>query len=58
MGDALGVLIAAPIALTLIARPAADWRPRQRTVALPLLLVLALMGVALHPLNRSDSERR
>ena len=57
-GDTLGVLIAAPIALSLMGHPAADWRPRQRTVALPLLLVLALMAAATHQLNRWDAERR
>lgn len=56
-GNTLGVLIVAPIALALVARPAAEWRPRQRTVALPLLLVLALMAATTHQLNRSDAER-
>ena len=58
VGDTLGVLIAAPIALTLVAQPRADWRPRQRTVALPLLLATALMAAALHQLARSDADNR
>ncbi len=57
-GDTLGVLIAAPLALTLIGQPRSDWRPRQRTVALPLLLVTALMAAALHQLALSDAANR
>ena len=57
-GDTLGVLIAAPIALSLIGHPATDWRPRQRTVGLPLLLILALMAAAMHHLDRLDAQRR
>jgi AraC-like DNA-binding protein len=38
------VLIGAPIALTLIGRPAADWVGRRVTVALPLLATTALLA--------------
>ncbi len=48
LGDALGVLVGAPIALALIGRPHSDWAPRRRTVALPMLLALALIGVSAH----------
>jgi PAS domain S-box-containing protein len=48
LGDTLGVLIAAPLALTLVGQPAADWRPRQRTVGVPLLIALALLVGAIH----------
>ena len=37
LGDTLGVMIGAPLALVLIGRPREDWRPRGRTMALPLL---------------------
>ncbi len=56
MGDTLGVLIAAPLALTFVGQPAADWRPRRRTVALPLLVAMGLVGVGIHEFNRLDQQ--
>ncbi len=44
MGDALGVLIGAPLLLCLIGRPHAIWAPRRLNVALPLLLATLLMS--------------
>ena len=56
-GDALGVTIGGPLAMTLVGRPAAAWRPRRRTVALPLLIVTVLLvGVTL-ALERSEQRR-
>jgi PAS domain S-box-containing protein len=57
-GDALGVLIAAPLALTLVGRPAADWRPRRRTLGLPLLAALALLAMAVAETNRLEAARQ
>ena len=54
MGDALGVVIGTPLALTLFGRPAADWRPRRRTVGLPMLLALALLIGAMFDFDRLD----
>ncbi len=56
-GDALGVLIGAPIVLTLIGRPAADWRPRRVTVAVPMLATTALLAVATVLVARWDQQR-
>lgn len=56
-GDALGVLIGAPVVLTLIAQPAADWRPRRITVALPMLATTALLAAATVLVARWDSQR-
>jgi len=56
-GDTLGVLIATPLVLTLLARPRADWAPRRRTVGLPLLVALALLGAGLAEVSRLDGER-
>ena len=58
IGDALGVLIAAPLVLTFIGRPAADWRPRRPTLALPLMLALALVSAAMLETTRLDEARR
>ena len=57
-GDTLGVLITAPLVLTLIGQPAADWRPRRRTVGAPLLLALALVAIAVLESGRLDRERQ
>ena len=57
-GDTLGVLIAAPLVLTLVGRPAADWRPRRRTLGLPLLLALGLVSAAVMHTNRLDRARQ
>ena len=57
VGDAMGVLIGAPLALTLIGRPRGDWLPRRRTVGLPLVLALALMAAGMHEFGRIDRQR-
>jgi PAS domain S-box-containing protein len=57
VGDALGVLIGAPLALTLIGRPREDWAPRRRTVGVPLLLATGLLGAATWVVSRWDEDR-
>ena len=57
VGGTLGVLITAPLALTFVARPAADWRPRRRTLALPLLVATALLGLGIREVTRLDEQR-
>jgi CHASE1-domain containing sensor protein len=54
----MGVLIGAPLALTIIGRPAADWRPRRRTLALPMLLALALLVAGVVEFGKLDRQRR
>ncbi len=56
-GDTLGVLIGAPIALTLIGRPRADWAARRITLGLPLLVATALLAGATGLVTRWDTER-
>ena len=57
VGDTLGVMIGAPLALVLIGRPREDWLPRGRTLAVPLLAALALLAAALLELSRFDQAR-
>ncbi len=57
-GDTLGVLIAAPLVLTVIGQPAADWRARRRTLGLPLLLAIGLLALASLETGRLDRERQ
>jgi PAS domain S-box-containing protein len=56
-GDTLGVLIGAPITLTVFGRPRADWIGRRITVALPLLASTALLAVATVLVARWDQQR-
>ncbi len=57
VGDSLGTLIAAPIALTLIGRPREDWAPKRLTVGLPLAAVTMLMASLSVRVGRWDEER-
>jgi len=57
-GDALGVLIGAPLALTFIGQPAADWRPRRATLGAPLLVAMLLVGAGMIEFGRLDLQRR
>jgi len=57
-GDVLGVLIGAPLMLTLIGQPRADWAPRRRTVGLPLLLATLLLATATLVVSRWDNDRQ
>jgi PAS domain S-box-containing protein len=57
VGDTMGVLIGAPLTLTLIGRPRADWQPRQRSLGVPLLLALTLVAAAIFAMGRVDRQR-
>ena len=56
-GDALGVLITAPIVLALVGRPRDDWVPRRITVALPLLVTSVLLAAGTLLVVRWDAQR-
>ena len=56
-GDTLGVLIGAPIALTLIGRPRSEWAHRRVSVGLALLLTTALLAAAIVQVARWDEQR-
>ncbi len=56
-GDTVGVLIGAPLALTLIGRPREDWRSRRLTLGLPLLVALALLAAVTVEHGRLDRQR-
>jgi PAS domain S-box-containing protein len=57
IGDALGVLIAAPICLCFIGQPKEDWRHRRVTVGLSLSLVTVLLAMAIVLIGRWDEQR-
>ncbi|MBX3607546.1 MAG: CHASE domain-containing protein [Piscinibacter sp.] len=56
-GDALGTLIGAPIALTLIGRPREDWAPRRLSVGLTLTLTTLVLGLGIWQVARVDEAR-
>ncbi len=57
IGDSLGVLIAAPMVLSLLGRPRESWSARRTTVALPMLVAALLMLAATAAINRWDEQR-
>ena len=57
IGDLLGVLIGAPIVLTLIGRPRSAWAPRWRSVGLTLTLVTVLLAFGIRQIVQWNNER-
>lgn len=57
VGDTMGVLIAAPIALTLIGRPRKAWAPRRLSVGLPMLLTTLVMVLGTLAVTEWDRQR-
>jgi PAS domain S-box-containing protein len=57
IGDSLGVLIAAPVVLSLLGQPRAAWSARRTTVALPLLVIALLLMATTAAINRWDAQR-
>ncbi|HJW10866.1 MAG TPA: CHASE domain-containing protein, partial [Albitalea sp.] len=57
VGDSMGVLIGAPIVLTLIGRPHEEWVPRRLMVGLTLASVTAMLAAMIALVARWDEER-
>src|SRR5450755_152250 len=57
VGDLAGILIATPVALTLIGRPASEWAPRRVPVGLTLTLVAAFLAIGIVQVGRWNGER-
>ena len=58
VGDTLGVLIFAPLMLTLVGHPREEWTPRRWPVALPLLAATLLMGLGIRKVIELDAARQ
>ncbi|MFX1679549.1 CHASE domain-containing protein [Mitsuaria sp. CC2] len=59
VGDAIGVLIGAPVSLALFGLPRKHWAPRRLSVALPMLIACALLfGATLHVARNEEGRRR
>ena len=55
-GDALGALLFTPLMLALFGKPSSAWRPRIKTVALPMLAALAVVAAAFFQIQASEQE--
>jgi PAS domain S-box-containing protein len=59
VGDAIGVLIGAPVSLALFGLPRQHWAPRRMSVALPMLVACALLfGATWHVARNEEGRRR
>ncbi|GAP36316.1 CHASE domain-containing protein [Piscinibacter sakaiensis] len=56
-GDALGTMLLAPLVLTLIGQPRADWAPRRRSVGLSLAIATVLLALGMAEVLRQDRNR-
>ena len=57
VGDSLGVLIGAPVALTLLAAPREVWAPRRLSVGVPLVLASLLLALVTQRIAVWDEQR-
>lgn len=59
IGDVIGVFIATPLILIALARPRSLWKPRVKSVALPLLITLAaVITLFIHASKWEDQQQR
>ncbi|GAB3185761.1 putative bifunctional diguanylate cyclase/phosphodiesterase [Hydrogenophaga aquatica] len=56
LGDTLGAVLFTPLVLVCCGQPAEAWRPRIKTVALPMVVAMALIGAMFHQLNQSHQR--
>jgi len=57
LADWAGIVVVAPILLCWLGQPQAPWRPRRRMLALPLLLLVAVMLPGFAEVARRDEGR-
>ncbi|MEK8050267.1 ATP-binding protein [Ideonella sp. DXS22W] len=57
VADWAAIVIVAPVLLCWLARPLEAWRLRRRPVAMPLLLLMAVMLPGIHQVARRDETR-
>ena len=55
-GDALGALLFTPLMLALFGQPALAWRPRIKTVAVPMLAALGVVAAAFYQIQANEQE--
>ena len=57
-GDALGAVLVTPLMLVAFGQPAASWRPRWKTVMLPMLMALAVVVAAFSQILSNEERAR
>lgn len=57
VGDTVGVMLGAPILLSLIGAPQALWKQRQKAVGIPLLIAAILMGWGVGMLQQWERDK-
>lgn len=57
LGDTLGAIIATPLMLVFLGRPASDWRSRRAGVAVPLLIALLVLTFAFRQVIQWEEAR-
>lgn len=55
-GDAMGAVLFTPLMLVAFGQPEGIWRPRLRTVALPMLVALGMVSVAFIQIQAADTR--
>ncbi len=55
-GDTLGALLFTPLMLAAFGQPSQAWRPRLKTVALPMLAALVVVGTAFFQIQRAEQD--
>ncbi len=58
LGDAIGVMLVTPLALSLFGLPRSHWAPRRLSVALPMLLACGLLIAASYYVALNEEARR
>lgn len=58
LGDAIGVMLVTPLALSLFGQPRSHWAPRRLSVALPMLLACGLLIAASYYVALNEEARR
>ncbi|MDD3354553.1 EAL domain-containing protein [Zoogloea sp.] len=56
-GDAVGVLLAAPLTFAFFAHPRDDWRSRRLSLTIPLVVALGLLALFELQVSRWDNQR-
>ncbi len=58
LGDAIGVMLVTPLALSLFGQPRSHWAPRRLSVAVPMLLACGLLIAASYYVALNEEARR
>jgi len=57
LGDAVGAVLGLPLLLVFLGQPAAAWRSRRLSVAMPLLLALLVVGAVVYETKTWEDQR-